>query len=844
MRLFLSLEVSLLPLSFLLSPAVSSLSPVEKRLQEGFGEHGWPPDSIPEGDAGEHFLLGSKLFHLFWFELAQEQLSKAVQMKPFFALAHAFLALAHKQPLWTIEDLEGAREALRRMHEDAPGGPLSVVDKGLVGAIETLFAEGTGRFERQKEFSDRLRQLHVQHPNHTELCALYGVSLLSQLTDEGFPLSPPDAQEAKTEARGVLKECLVSSPMHSGLLHYSVHAHDFPELGVPEEGLTAGASLMKGAPLSSHALHMRSHLDLRLGNFTSMDYSNAVSVEASDWYCHTALGLQAKGGVGDALAEALCDLDNKWHSLEWQHYALLQLGETDRAVPLLDRIREGGRVMSREKGDGYLAQWCYRSLSRSLFELSEEDSPSSKASAWREFADCCCAPAVPIQEDVEGALLLSGGAERDVKEDHVDCDNWGGRGEQALPRFRGSEAVGVRDCERGGEVGGASSQREKEVGAEKEKETGYQEGQAVVPLPPSLVDPSSDLFWSSLSEGHALLAVGFASGIRGAWRAITVDAMKSANSVLSHFESVGEMVQGLQCGVADVDATLMQAAERSEILVGLAEDRGVDARWTHVHSSMQRGMLLFRESACDCLDFFLSSRETKNSNDLWREGWEVEERRELDVEKSAERKKREETGESERSWKERGSGEVCGDFLTDGIQMSGWRRAVMEAIEYEEQPGSALTTVIPLPSHLLGAILSLLSAHMSLLILRRMKKGEDGSSLPDMPNEIVENSFSSPLDLHMEFGEATQPPSVSASACAASTGAALSMATACLKEHPHRRQCVDAREHATALKGSEECQTELGGLETGEDDGSRRRRHEEKEEPIRRHFVHKTAGSP
>src|SRR5438132_10937592 len=65
------------------------------------------------------------------------------------------------------------------------------------------------------------------------------------------------------KAISVLQPLLQQYPDHPGIAHYMIHATDRPELAA--QGLDAARRYAAIAPDSAHALHMPSHIFVRLG---------------------------------------------------------------------------------------------------------------------------------------------------------------------------------------------------------------------------------------------------------------------------------------------------------------------------------------------------------------------------------------------------------------------------------------------------------------------------------------------------------------------------------------------------------------------------------------------------
>src|SRR5262249_50740670 len=104
--------------------------------------------------------------------------------------------------------------------------------------------------------------------------------------------------------------------------HYLIHAYDFPPLA--ERGLPAAKAYASIAPVVPHALHMPSHIFVRLGMWNEAIDSNIKSAQA-------AAGYAARDAPGAVSFDEL-------HALDYLVYSYLQLGRDDAAKEIAQRI--------------------------------------------------------------------------------------------------------------------------------------------------------------------------------------------------------------------------------------------------------------------------------------------------------------------------------------------------------------------------------------------------------------------------------------------------------------------------------------------------------------------------
>ncbi|MGE3547704.1 MAG: tetratricopeptide repeat protein, partial [Kofleriaceae bacterium] len=110
---------------------------------------------------------------------------------------------------------------------------------------------------------------------------------------------------------------------HPGVPHYLIHAYDYPSTA--SKGLDAAKAYAAIAPNVPHALHMPSHIFVRLGMWLENIDSNLASVRAASSY-----GAQIHPGAVSF---------DELHALDYLVYGYLQTGKEAKARQIADRIR-------------------------------------------------------------------------------------------------------------------------------------------------------------------------------------------------------------------------------------------------------------------------------------------------------------------------------------------------------------------------------------------------------------------------------------------------------------------------------------------------------------------------
>ena len=264
------------------------------------------------------FLRGMVALHNFAFHTAVRNFRAALTIDAGFALAYWGEALSYAHFVWGDEDLAAGRQVLRQKQVAVEPTKITPREQGYIAAARVLFGEGS-REMREAAFADKMRALHERYPDDFEAAAFYALSLIRR-----GPQLGPAPVERRLQAAAVLTALYKRNPRHPGVLHYLIHAYDDPvhaRLALPYA--RAYERIMLRSP---HALHMPSHIYVRLGLWDGVARANERSYAAS---------LEPENAADGP------DL----HSLEWLHFARLQQGRFKDAAHLL-------QVMGRYANEG------------------------------------------------------------------------------------------------------------------------------------------------------------------------------------------------------------------------------------------------------------------------------------------------------------------------------------------------------------------------------------------------------------------------------------------------------------------------------------------------------------
>lgn len=272
----------------------------------------------------EQFTLGLKLLHSFEYDEAEKVFAAAIEKDPECAMAWWGVAMSNFHPLWTPPTEAEFKKGMKALEiaRKLAGGSGREAD--YINALSAYFTEGAKETHRSRSlrFEYAMEALHEKYPDDKEASIFYALALTAAA-------DPSDKSYTKQEKAGrILNELYAGQPDHPGIIHYTIHAYDAPELA--QKALPAARKYASVAPSSAHALHMPSHIFTRLGLWDEAIKSNQASVEAAQCYAQQA---KIEG-----------HWDEELHGLDYLVYAYLQKGDNKSAKKYLDYLRSITKV--------------------------------------------------------------------------------------------------------------------------------------------------------------------------------------------------------------------------------------------------------------------------------------------------------------------------------------------------------------------------------------------------------------------------------------------------------------------------------------------------------------------
>src|SRR5260370_39075534 len=226
---------------------------------------------------------GVALLRTFQYKESEQTFTDAAARDAKCAMAHWGKAMALYHQLWdfpndkTLKEGRKDIETAQKLHSTNPR------EQGFINAAAAFFQKKSKmtHADRIKAYSAALEHFSGENPGDVEIASFYALSLVS-LSYEDQKNEIADRQKAIS----ILEPLLQQHPDHPGVAHYMIHATDRPELA--PQGLEAARRYAAIAPDSAHAIHMPSHIFVRLGlwqdSISSTTTPNASRAHAAEMH--------------------------------------------------------------------------------------------------------------------------------------------------------------------------------------------------------------------------------------------------------------------------------------------------------------------------------------------------------------------------------------------------------------------------------------------------------------------------------------------------------------------------------------------------------------------------------
>jgi tetratricopeptide (TPR) repeat protein len=266
-------------------------------------------------DAQLAMNTGVGLLHHMMYAQAERFFSNWLDKEPDCAMLYWGYSMTLFHPLWpdTIKD-----EALVRGQTAITKAQLlssTTREKHYINAATQYYKnwETLADKPRIAKWAKAQAIVYQQNPDDIDAGAFYALSQIVMASK----LDPTFSQNK--EAGALLKKLRNISPTHPGAIHYSIHAYDNAPLA--KLAIEPARAYDKIAPDVPHALHMPSHIFVRLGMWSDVISWNIRSAKA-------ALNYPTKGTT----------TMHYIHAIDYLIYGYLQQGDASMALKTFEQV--------------------------------------------------------------------------------------------------------------------------------------------------------------------------------------------------------------------------------------------------------------------------------------------------------------------------------------------------------------------------------------------------------------------------------------------------------------------------------------------------------------------------
>ena len=268
--------------------------------------------------------LAMALLHSFEYDESEKAYAKVIDTAPGCAMAYWGVAMSNYHPLWAPPNKEELEKGAKSIAVAQSITDKSKRESEYIDAIASFYKDWntTDHRTRSISYSKAMEKLYADYPDDKEAAIFYALSLTAAAdpTDKTY--------QNQKKAGAILNELYAKYPNHPGIVHYIIHSFDSPELA--SLALTAARKYAQVAPSSAHALHMPSHIFIRLGLWDESINSNIGSVSSAQCYAQSA-GIKGHW-------------DEELHGLDYLMYGYLQKGDNVQAKKQLDYFTSINKV--------------------------------------------------------------------------------------------------------------------------------------------------------------------------------------------------------------------------------------------------------------------------------------------------------------------------------------------------------------------------------------------------------------------------------------------------------------------------------------------------------------------
>jgi hypothetical protein len=267
--------------------------------------------------AQEKFDRGLAMVHSFFYPDSIKAFAEAAAADPQCAIAYWGIAISHRpNPLVMPLPAAALKSGLEAVEKGNAIGAKTERERNWIAAIDVYYRDydRVDQTTRGLAYERAMERLAQKYPDDLEAAVFYALAL----NESALHSDKTYANQLK--AAVILEQALARQPDHPGALHYLIHSYDYPALA--QRGLNAANKYATIATAAPHAQHMPAHTYSMLGLWEQSVASNAQS---------RSLQREQAAKLWPGAVHP-----GEPHSLDFMEYALLQMGQEQRAKQVRD----------------------------------------------------------------------------------------------------------------------------------------------------------------------------------------------------------------------------------------------------------------------------------------------------------------------------------------------------------------------------------------------------------------------------------------------------------------------------------------------------------------------------
>ncbi len=229
------------------------------------------------------FETGVAMLHSYWFGEARKTFDAVLKDDPNCAIAYWGIALDYLgNSLAAPPSPKNAQAALEALEKGRSIGAKTQRERDWIESLLAYYRDHdkVPVDQRLIAYTKATEELTRRYPNDVEAWVFYALNLQASAPKSDMTYSN------QLKSAQILEKLLARVPDHPGVVHFLIHAYDYPPLA--DKGIAAARRYAKLAPAAPHARHMPSHIYSMVGLWEESVASNLNALEVRKDYYHAS----------------------------------------------------------------------------------------------------------------------------------------------------------------------------------------------------------------------------------------------------------------------------------------------------------------------------------------------------------------------------------------------------------------------------------------------------------------------------------------------------------------------------------------------------------------------------